>query len=248
MLRNRLITVLTFNNGVLFRTKDFNPDYRYTLNFVDAWSIDEIVVLDISRPGQGDRENFHRVVDHFARRCFVPLTAGGGVRTIDDFKTMLGVGADKVAINTEAVRRPEFIFEAAQRYGSQCVTVSIDAKKNGSGRYEVFARFGTEPTGLDPVEWARRAEELGAGEILITSIEKDGSLEGYDNELNRMVSAAVSIPVLVCGGAGKWHDFVDGFTAGKATAVCTTNIYHFTEASIRSAKAYLDRAGVCVRT
>src|SRR3989344_3812988 len=142
MLRKRLITVLTFNDGVLFRTKDFIPDYRYTLNFVDAWSVDEIVILDVTRPNQGKRENFYNVVRQFARKCFVPLAVGGGVRTLNDFKTLLGLGADKIIINTEAVKRPEFITEGAKSFGAQCVVVSIDAKKKDDGCYEVFTDFG----------------------------------------------------------------------------------------------------------
>lgn len=247
MLRKRLITTLTFNDGVLYRTKLFHPDYRYTLNFVDAWSVDEIVVLDITRPGTGNRNNFYDVINDFAGKCFVPLTAGGGVRTIDDFKILLNLGADKVVINSEAVRRPEFISEAAKLFGSQCVVLSIDAKKISDGKYEVFSEFGTKPTGWDPALWAKKAEKLGAGEILITSVDKDGSLEGYDNELNKLISDAVKIPVLACGGAGKWQDFVDGFTKGDASAVCTANIYHFTETSIKSAKKFLKNAGIPVR-
>ncbi len=247
MLKKRLITVLTFNDGVLFRTKDFSPDYRYTLNFVDAWSVDEIVVLDITRPDFGKKENFFSVVSDFADRCFVPVAAGGGVRNTDDFKALLGLGADKVVINTQAVMRPEFITEAARLFGSQCVVVSIDAKKNKEGSYEVYTEFGTKPTGLDPAAWAKKAQESGAGEIMITSIDKDGSLEGYDNELNRIVADSVEIPVLVSGGAGKWQDFVDGFSQGKASAVCTTNIYHFTENSIKSAKIFLKNSGIDVR-
>lgn len=247
MIRKRLITVLTFNNGILFRTKDFIPDYRYTLNFVDAWSVDEIAVLDVTRPGEGNPENFHRVVSAFAEKCFVPVAAGGGVRTLDDFRKLLSIGADKIIINTEAVRRPQFITEAAASFGSQCVVVSIDAKNNAAGEYEVFTEFGRTPTGLNPAAWAKRAEGLGAGEILITSIDKDGSLEGYDNKLNRSVSGAVGIPVQVCGGAGNWQNFVDGFKEGGASAVCTTNIYHFTDKSIKSAKTYLRKAGIEVR-
>jgi cyclase len=232
---------------VLFRTKLFNPDYRYTHNFIDAWSIDEIAAIDVTRPGEGNKENFYKMVESLARKCFVPLAAGGGVRTTADFKKLLSIGADKVVINTEAVRRPEFITEAANLFGAQCVVVSIDTKKHAASKYEVFTEFGKKPTGLDPIEWAKKAQVLGAGEILITSIERDGFLEGYDNELNKMVAEAVDIPVLVCGGAGKWQDFVDGFIKGKASAVCTTNIYHFTETSIKSAKKYLKDAGVNVR-
>ncbi|MFA5087945.1 MAG: imidazole glycerol phosphate synthase cyclase subunit [Candidatus Omnitrophota bacterium] len=247
MLRKRLISVLTFNNGVLFRTKHFVPDYRYTANFVDAWSIDEIAMIDITRFGQGERQNFYEAVDFFARKCFVPIAAGGQVRTIEDFKMLLNAGADKIIVNTQAVEDPEFITRAAQLYGSQCVVVSIDARRNADGGYEVFTRCGTGPTGLKPDAWAREAERRGAGEILITSVDKDGSLEGYDNRLNHLVASAVKIPVLVSGGAGKWQDFVDGVLQGGASAICTTNIYHFTESSIQSAKKYLSNAGVLVR-
>lgn len=247
MVRKRLIVVLTINNGVLFRTRDFIPDYRYTMNFVDTWSIDEIIALDITRPGEGDRENFYNVVQDIASKCFVPLAVGGGIRTTDDIKFLLSIGADKVVINTEAVMRPNFINEAAKMFGSQCIVVSIDARKKDSDTYEVCTDFGTRNTGLNPVEWARSAEELGAGEIMITSIDKDGTLEGYDNKLNKIIAEAVNIPVLVCGGAGRWKDFVDGFVDGKASAVCTTNIYHFTEISVRSAKSFISKASVPIR-
>ena len=238
--------MLTFNNGVLFRTKLFTPDYRYTANFVDAWSVDEVVMLDVTRPGCGSKENFHRMISEFAQRCFVPLSVGGGVRSVTDFELFLSLGADKVVVNTGAAARPELITEASRLYGSQCVVVSVDARKTGDD-YEVFTDFGRKALGKSPADWAKEAEECGAGEILITSIDKDGSLEGYDNRLNRMVSEVVSIPVLVCGGAGKWQDFVDGFKIGEASGVCTTCIYHFTEASIKSAKKYLLRAGIDVR-
>lgn len=247
MVRKRLIVVLTINNGVLFRTRNFIPDYRYTLNFVDAWSVDEIVALDITRPGEGERENFYAAVRELATKCFVPLAVGGGVRSIEDFRLLLNAGADKVVINTEAVNRPDFITEAARMFGSQCVVVSVDAMRNESGKYEVYTEFGKKASGLEPASWAKKAQELGAGEIMITSIERDGMLEGYDNELNRSVAQGVNIPVLTCGGAGKWQDFVDGFLHGDVSAVCTTNIYHFTEASIKSAKKYLMKNGIPVR-
>ncbi len=246
MLRKRLITVLTLNEGVLFRTKVFQPDYRYTLNFVDAWSIDEIVILDVTRSERGNNASFLETVGEIATKCFVPVAAGGGVKTLVDVKRMLDHGADKVVMNTGALANPDLITQAARAYGSQCVVVSIDAKKNESS-YEVYADCGRLATGLSPQDWARRAAELGAGEIMITSMEKDGSLEGYDLELTQLVSSVVNIPVLACGGAGKWQDFVDGIVTGKASAACTANIYHFTEASIRSAKSYMSAKGVDVR-
>lgn len=247
MIRKRLIVVLTINNGVLFRTRNFIPDYRYTLNFVDAWSVDEIVALDITRPGEGERENFYEVVQELATKCFVPLAVGGGVRSIDDFRLLLNAGADKVVINTEAVNRPDFITAAANVFGAQCVVVSIDAMRNESGKYEVYTECGKKASGLEPASWAKKAQEHGAGEIMITSIERDGMLEGYDNELNRSVAQSVNIPVLACGGAGKWQDFVEGFSQSGVSAVCSTNIYHFTETSIKSAKKYLMRNGISVR-
>lgn len=247
MLRKRLITVMTFCNGILFRTKEFHPDYRYTMNFVDAWSVDEIVLLDVTRSGAGDRAAFHHVVAEFASRCFVPVAVGGGIRDLREVSRLLRLGADKVVINTEAVRRPEFTTEIADRYGSQCVVVAIDARRHGPEHYEVFTHCGQQATGQAPGDWAAAATARGAGEILITAIEKDGSLEGYDNELTRLVAARVTCPVLACGGAGKWQDFLDGFTVGGADAVCTTCIYHFTETSIHSAKAFLQQAGIAVR-
>ena len=247
MLRNRLITVLTFNNGVLFRTKEFIPDYRYTLNFVDAWSVDEIVILDVTREESGDREHFYEAVSLFAENAFVPLAVGGKVRDVDEARKLLRIGADKIIVNSEPVNRPSFITEIAKLFGVQCVVVSIDAKKNDDSSYEVVTDCGRKPTGLDPVQWAKQVQDLGAGEIMITSIEKDGSLEGYDNELNRRVADAVTIPVLASGGAGKWQDFVDGFNEGHASAVCTTNIYHFTDTSINSAKTFLLNNGIEVR-
>jgi len=246
MLRKRLVTVLTFSNGTLFRTKLFEPDYRYTHNFVDSWSVDEIVVLDITRSRDG-REAFFKVVSEFARKCFVPLAAGGGIRTMADVRAFLAVGGDKVVVNSGAVHDPSLITEIARNYGAQCVVLSIDARRLPDGRHEVFSDFGAKPTGMNPVDWARRAEDLGAGEILITSIDRDGSLQGYDLELCRKVSEAVSVPVLALGGAGSWKHFADAITTGGASAVCTQNIYHFTEASIASAKAYLAKQGFAVR-
>ncbi|MBG0776951.1 MAG: imidazole glycerol phosphate synthase subunit HisF [Desulfovibrionaceae bacterium] len=247
MVRKRLITVLTLNNGVLFRTRNFVPDYRYTLNFVDAWSIDEVVLLDISRPGEGDRDLFYEQVARFATDCFVPLTVGGGVRDLDDFTTLLGVGADKVAVNSAVLRDPAFITRAARQYGAQCVVVSVDAKRTADGGYAVCTDFGKTALDLTPEDWARQAADLGAGEILLQSVDRDGMLEGYDIELVRRVSDAVPIPVLACSGAGNWQHFVDAIVDGGAQAACTTNIYHFTETSIFSAKRFLHEAGVEVR-
>ncbi|MFC1673825.1 imidazole glycerol phosphate synthase subunit HisF [Pseudomonadota bacterium] len=247
MLRKRVVTVLTFNDGVLFRTKLFEPDYRYTQNFVDAWSVDEVVILDVTRPGKGDRENFYEVVERFARSCFVPLAVGGGIRDLDEVKKLIGLGADKVVLNTGAIERPELITETSRLYGAQCVVLSIDAKKVEDGQYEVCSSFGATPSGMTPGEWAAKGEELGAGEVLITSIERDGWLQGYDIELCAQVQEAVTVPVLVLGGAGAWKHFTEVFNACDVSGVCTQNIFHFTEQSIHSAKAFLVKNGIDVR-
>tara|TARA_Y100000813_G_scaffold177605_1_gene144204 strand:- start:585 stop:1337 length:753 start_codon:yes stop_codon:yes gene_type:complete len=249
MLRNRLITVLTFNDGTLFRTKLFEPDYRYTHNFVDSWSVDEIVMLDVTRDPSADKTAFYEVVTQFAKECFVPLAVGGGIRTLDDARRMMAVGGDKVVVNSGAVERPELITEIAEAYGSQCVVLSIDARKSETldGGYEAFSHFATRATGKTPGEWAREGEALGAGEIMITSVERDGSLQGYDLELCRQVSDAVSLPVLGMAGAGNWKHFVEGVEKGGLSAVCTQNIYHFTETSIASAKKFMEKKGIPVR-
>lgn len=247
MLRKRLVIIMTLVEGVLHRTKLFTPDYRYTTNFVDAWSIDEIVLLDIRAPESANHAAFSDVVQRLAQRCFVPLSVGGGVRKLDDVRRLLRLGADKVVVNTSAQDDPDFIQAFAKAYGSQCVVGSLDARRHDDGRYEVFVDRGRHPTGCTPAEWARRLESLGVGEILVTSIDRDGSLEGYDIGLCEAVVAAVGVPVLIAGGAGNWQHLVDGIREGGAEAACTANIYHFTETSIRSAKNFMRKAGIEVR-
>lgn len=246
MLRKRLITVLTFVDGVLFRTKKFVPDYRYTLNFVDAWSVDEIIVLDVTRDPNNDHSAFKGVVNNLAKNCFVPMCAGGGIRTLDDAKAYLDIGADKVVINSGIFEQPNLVSTIAKAYGSQCAVAAVDVRKSEKG-YEVFSHFGKKPTGKSPVEWVQELENMGVGEIMVTSIDRDGSLSGYDLDLCQQVTEKVSVPVLICGGAGNWKHFSQGFLQGGADAVCTANIYHFTETSIHSAKSYLDKAGILVR-
>lgn len=246
MLTKRIISVLNLNNGVLFRTRNFFPDYRYTLNFVDLWDIDEIVLLDITRAGQGDRENFLNAVRSLSKNCFVPLTAGGGVKTIEDFGLLLANGADKVAINTQAVIDPNFITQCAQRFGKQAVTISIDVKKEDQ-KYIIHTSCGQNKTNLELTTWVKECESRGAGEILINSIDKDGTLEGYDNELNQLLTSHLKIPVICCGGAGNWQHFSDAFSIGEVSGVCTSNVYHFTQASIKSAKSFLAARNILIR-
>lgn len=247
MLRKRLITVLTFSSGVLHRTKIFTPDYRYTANFVDAWSVDEIVLIDITDPAAESREEFHGVVRKFAEKCRVPLSVGGGVRELDDVRELLGIGADKIIVGELAHSDPGIVSEIARKYGSQCVVGALDARLGDDGRHHVYVDHGRRPVGATAQEWAAHLERIGAGEVLATSIDRDGSLEGYDLVLAKTVSQAISVPVIIAGGAGNWDHFVQAFNQAGVDAVSTANIYHFTESAIRSAKSFMRKAGILVR-
>jgi imidazole glycerol-phosphate synthase subunit HisF len=246
MLRKRFITVLTLNDGTLFRTKLFKPDYRYTLNFVDAWSVDEIAILDVTRDDNPDREKFFKAVSEFARTCFVPIAVGGGIRKLDDVARYMDAGADKVIVNSGAIDNPALITDIAEAYGTQCVVLSIDARKSESG-YQVMSHFAAEETGRDPAAWAKEGEALGAGEILITAIERDGALQGYDLDLTARVADAVTIPVQALGGCGNWNHMAAVLAVPGVSAACTQNIYHFTEQSIATAKKFLTSQGWAMR-
>ena len=236
-----MIAVLTFNKGVLSRTKRFNPDYIYTDSQVSFWGIDEVVLLDVTRGG-GYREEFLETALRIADDCFAPTTIGGGIRSVEDAKELFRhFGADKVSVNTGALERPELITELAEKYGSQSVVLSIDVKDG-----EVYSDCGRGSTGRTAVSWAMEGAMRGAGEILVTSIVRDGSLMGYDLPLCEDVASAVSVPTLIAGGAGNWQHFVDGFEAG-ASGVCATNIYHFTQSSIQAAKTHMKESGVPTR-
>lgn len=217
-----------------------------TAKIYDAQGADELVFLDIAA-SQERRDILLDVVGKVAEACFMPLTAGGGVRTLADFRNLLLVGADKVAINSAAVESPALITEAARRFGAQCVVVSIDYKRGAGGRPEVFTHAGTTPTGLDPVLWARRAVASGAGEVLLTSIDREGTLEGYDVGMIRAVTEAVDVPVIASGGVGNLQHFVDGLRLGGASAVSAGSIFHFTDQSVIKAKTFMKQAGVEVR-
>ena len=187
------------------------------------------------------------VIEDFSKRCFVPIAAGGGVRSKKDVDRYLSLGADKVVLNTQAINNPSFITDVAKSYGSQSVVVSIDVKNTQKNEYKVLKDLGKTETILNPELWAYKAQELGAGEIMITSIDRDGSLLGYDIEIAKRVSDKVDIPVLISGGAGNWDHLVEGIIKGGASAVCITNIYHFTETAISSAKKYMHNQGIPVR-
>lgn len=207
---------------------------------------DEITFLDITASHE-ERNIMIDVVKETASEVFVPLTVGGGVRSLDDVRNLLLAGADKVAINTAAVNNPDFVKKSAERFGSQCIVVAIDARSTGNGKWEVYTHGGRNPTGIDAVEWAVIMEKNGAGEILLTSMDKDGTKEGYDIELTRTISDAVSIPVIASGGAGKLEHLCDGVKFGNADAVLVASIFHYGEFKISEAKKFMAENGVIVR-
>ena len=211
---------------------------------------DEITFLDITASSD-ERQTMVHVVEQVASEEFIPLTVGGGIRTVEDVRRMLMAGADKVAINTAAVFDPDFVKAAADRFGAQCIVVAIDAKQvSGQGepkRWEIFTHGGRKPTGIDAIDWARKMADYGAGEILLTSMDRDGTKIGFDNELNRAVAEAVSIPLIASGGVGELQHLVDGIRLGGADAVLAASIFHFGEYSIGEAKRYMAEQGIEVR-
>lgn len=207
---------------------------------------DEVTFLDITASHEG-RDTTYRTVEQMAREVFIPLTVGGGVREVDDIRRLLNAGADKVAINTAAIHKPEFVREAAQRFGSQCIVVAIDAKRVAEGRWEIFTHGGRRETGIDAIEWAKQMTEYGAGELLLTSMDRDGTKDGFDLSLTRAISDSVTVPVIASGGVGNLDHLVEGVTEGHADAVLAASIFHFGEYSVGEAKAHMAAAGVSVR-
>jgi cyclase len=212
----------------------------------DRAGADELCFLDITASHE-NRETIYDVVSRTAEQCFMPLTVGGGVRTIEDIRKLLLAGADKVSINTAAVARPSFVREAAQKFGSQCIVVAIDAKTVGGDRFEVFTHGGRRSTGIDAVAWAKHVTDDGAGEILLTSMDRDGTKEGFDIPLTRAIADAVSVPVIASGGVGTLDHLVEGVIAGHASAVLAASIFHFGTYTIAEAKSCMREAGVPIR-
>lgn len=250
MYAKRIIPCLDVNNGRVVKGMSFvnlvdAGDPVECAKQYDAQGADELVFLDIT--ASSDSRNITiDMVEKVANTIFIPFTVGGGIRSVDDFNALLRAGADKVSVNSAAVYRPELISEAAYKFGSQCVVAAIDAKRNGSG-WEVYVHGGRTPMGIDAVEWAVKCESLGAGEILLTSMDEDGQKKGYDLELTRAVSERVGIPVIASGGAGALEHFYDAFTVGKADAVLAASLFHFGEIPIPELKKYLSENGIPVR-
>lgn len=251
MLKTRIIPTLLMKDTTLVKGVGFDSWRRVgtTLPAIRVYNrrqVDELIVLDISATPTNRSIDIAEVRD-FAPDCFVPLTVGGGIHNIDTVKELLRAGADKVAINSAAYKNPDFITELSEKFGTQCIIVSIDAHKEDDGSYQCYSSCGSKPEGENPAEWATLMEEKGAGEILITSIEKDGAMQGYDLDLIKMVTDAVSIPVIASGGANTYEDMYQALETGGAQAVSAASIFHFTEKTPLEAKDYLASKGIHVR-
>jgi len=251
MLKPRIIPCLDVDRGRVVKGVNFVDlvdagDPVEQARLYDREGADELCFLDITASHE-DRDTILDVVGHTAEQCFMPLTVGGGVRTVEDIRRLLLAGADKVSINTAAVKDPEFVRRAAEKFGSQCIVVSIDAKAHGDGRFEVFTHGGRRPAGIDAIEWARRMTAYGAGEILLTSMDRDGTKAGFDIPLTAAVSGAVTVPVIASGGVGTLDHLVEGIVEGGASAVLAASIFHFGTYTIAQAKAHMKAAGVSVR-
>jgi imidazole glycerol-phosphate synthase subunit HisF len=251
MLKVRIIPCLDVKDGRVVKGVNFVDlkdagDPVEQARLYDREGADELCFLDITASHE-NRDTLFDVVARTADQCFMPLTVGGGVRTIDDIRKLLLAGADKVSINTAAVKTPEFVKQAAEKFGSQCIVVALDAKQTKPGTFEIFTHGGRNATGIDAVAWAKRMTDYGAGEILLTSMDRDGTKVGYDIPLTRAVANAVSVPVIASGGVGNLDHMVAGVREGHATAVLAASIFHFGQYTIRQAKAHLSHAGLPVR-
>ena len=251
MLKMRVIPCLDVKDGRVVKGVNFVDlidagDPVEQARVYDRAGADELCFLDITASSE-ERDTLYDVVRRTAEQCFMPLTVGGGVRKVEDIRKLLLAGADKVSINTAAVARPEFVREAAEKFGSQCIVVAIDAKQVAPGRWDVFTHGGRRDTGLDALEWAQRMAEYGAGELLLTSMDRDGTKAGFDLALTRGVADAVSVPVIASGGVGSLDDLVAGVREGHATAVQAASIFHFGTFTIAQAKQHMAAAGIPVR-
>ena len=250
-LKLRIIPCLDVKDGRVVKGVNFvglrdAGDPVEQARIYDTAGADELCFLDITASSD-NRGLLLDVIQHTAEECFMPLTVGGGVRTLEDIRALLNAGADKVAINTAAVKNPEFVAEAARKFGSQCIVVAIDAKSVAPGKWEIFTHGGRTPTGLDASNFAARLVELGAGELLVTSMDRDGTKDGYDLQLTRIIADRVSVPIIASGGVGTLDHLADGAAIGGATGLLAASIFHFGEYSVAEAKAHLAARGLPVR-
>ena len=251
MLKKRIIPCLDVKNGRVVKGINFIElkdagDPVEQAKIYSEGGADEICFLDITASNE-NRDTLTDIVKKTAKECFVPLTVGGGVRTIENIRELLLAGADKVSINTEAVKNIEFVKEAAKKFGSQCIVVAIDAKKVSEDRWEIFTHGGRNKTGIDAVNFAKKVEDNGAGEVLLTSMDKDGTKSGYDVDLLKKITKTLNIPLIASGGAGRLDHFYDGIVKGGASAVLAASIFHYGEYKIRDVKEYLNSKNVSVR-
>ena len=251
MLSKRIIPCLDVHNGRVVKGVNFvnlrdAGDPVEIAKEYDRQGADELVFLDITASSDA-RNIVIDMVEAVASQVFIPFTVGGGIRTVEDFRDILRAGADKISINSSAVENPQLIHDAAWKFGSQCVVVAMDVKRKADGNYSVYVHGGRKDTGIDALEWARKAEALGAGEILLTSMDSDGTKNGYDNVITSKISEMVSIPVIASGGAGKLEHFYDGIVKGKADAVLAASLFHYKELTIRQVKEYLKERDIRVR-
>ncbi len=252
MLKIRIIPCLDVKDGRVVKGVNFVDlkdagDPVEQARVYDAAGADELCFLDITASHEY-RDTLYDVVRRTAEQCFMPLTVGGGVRVVEDIRRLLLAGADKVSINTAAVKTPEFVSQAAEKFGSQCIVVAIDARQTAPGRFEIFTHGGRNATGIDAVAWAKRMETYGAGEILLTSMDRDGTRVGYDLALTRAVADAVNVPIIASGGVGTLADLVAGVKDGHASAVLAASIFHYGQFTIAEAKGALAQAGIPVRS
>ena len=251
MLSKRLIPCLDLKDGRVVKGVNFihlvdAGDPVETAKLYNAFGADEIVFLDITASYRGNTPMWE-IISRASEQVFLPLTVGGGIRTTEDFRRMLSCGADKIAVNSAAIKDPTLITDAAMKFGRQCVVLAVDAKRNDEGRWDVYLNGGRVKTELDAIDWIVKAEQLGAGEVLLTSMDRDGTKEGYDLELTRAAAEAVNIPVIASGGAGKMSHFYDVLTEGKADAALAASLFHFGIINMRDLKNYLAERGIAVR-
>ena len=250
MLKTRLIPCLDVKNGRVVKGVNFLDlkdagDPVEQAKFYDDSGADELCFLDITASHE-NRGTILGVVERTAEQCFIPLTVGGGIRTLEDIRRLLKAGADKISINTAAVKNPILVESAAKKFGSQCVVVALDARRTNKS-YEIFTHGGRTQTGIDALDWAKRMESLGAGELLLTSMDRDGTQKGFDLELTQMIADAVKIPLIASGGVGKLQHLVDGVKVGHASAVLAASVFHFGTYSIGEAKSYMESKGIAIR-